>query len=180
MKPALFLDRDDTLVFDESYMSRPEQIRLLPGAKEALKLAAEHFELYLLTNQSGINRGYYTLADAEACNARLIELLEIPGFAGICIAPETPDELSKYRKPSPDYILERIAEDKLDAAKCWIIGDKRSDIECGVNAGVGSILVYRGATGAPRESAKEYAEQKQIPICASILDAVNYALAKLI
>lgn len=180
MKPALFLDRDDTLVFDESYMSRPEQIRLLPGAKEALKLAAEHFELYLLTNQSGINRGYYTFADAEACNARLIELLEIPGFAGICIAPETPDEPSKYRKPSPDYIHERIAEDKLDAAKCWIIGDKRSDIECGVNAGVGSILVYRGATGAPRESAKEYAEQKQIPICASILDAVNYALAKLI
>ncbi len=179
MKPALFLDRDDTLVFDESYMSRPEQIRLLPGAKEALKLAAEHFELYLLTNQSGINRGYYTFADAEACNARLVELLEIPGFAGICIAPETPDEPSKYRKPSPDYILERIEEDKLDAAKCWIVGDKRSDIECGVNARVGSILVYRGATGAPRESAKEYAEKNQIPICPSILDAVNYAISQL-
>lgn len=179
MKPALFLDRDDTLVFDESYMSRPEQIRLLPGAKEAIKLAAKHFELYLLTNQSGINRGYYTLADAEACNARLLELLELPSFAGICIAPETPDEPSKYRKPSPDYILERIAADKLDASKCWIIGDKRSDIECGVNAEVGSILVYRGATGAPRESAKEFAELNQIPICASIFDAVNFALAKL-
>lgn len=179
MKPALFLDRDDTLVFDESYMSRPEQIRLLPDAKEALKLAAEHFELYLLTNQSGINRGYYTLADAEACNARLLELLELPNFAGICIAPETPDEPSKYRKPSPAYILERIEEDKLDAAHCWIIGDKRSDIECGVNAGVGSILVYRGATGAPRESAKEYAEQNLLPICASILDAVKFAISKL-
>lgn len=179
MKPALFLDRDDTLVFDESYMSRPEQIRLLPGAKEAIELASKHFELYLLTNQSGINRGYYTFADAEACNSRLIELLEIPGFAGICIAPETPEEPSKYRKPSPDYILERIAEDKLDVAKCWIIGDKRSDIECGVNASVSSILVYRGATGAPRESAKEYAEKNKIPICSSILDAVNFALKNL-
>jgi histidinol-phosphate phosphatase family protein len=179
MKPALFLDRDDTLVFDESYMSRPEQIRLLPGAKEAIKLAAEHFDLYLLTNQSGINRGYYTFADAEACNARLIELLEISGFAGICIAPETPDEPSKYRKPSPAYILERIEEDKLDPTKCWIIGDKRSDIECGVNANVGSILVFRGATGAPRESAKEYAEKNQIPICESILEAVNFALNKI-
>lgn len=179
MKPALFLDRDDTLVFDESYMSRPEQIRLLPSAKEAIKLAAEHFELYLLTNQSGINRGYYTFKDAEACNARLLELLELPSFAGICIAPETPDEPSKYRKPSPAYILERIAEDNLDPAKCWIIGDKRSDIECGVNAKVGSILVFRGATGAPRESAKQYAELNQIPICASIFDAVNFALAKL-
>ncbi len=179
MKPALFLDRDDTLVFDESYMSRPEQIRLLPGAKEAIKLAAEHFDLYLLTNQSGINRGYYTFKDAEACNARLLELLELPSFAGICIAPETPDEPSKYRKPSPAYILERIAEDNLDPAKCWIIGDKRSDIECGVNARIGSILVFRGATGAPRESAKQYAELNQIPICASIFDAVNFALAKL-
>lgn len=179
MKPALFLDRDDTLVFDESYMSRPEQIRLLPGAKEAIKLAAEHFELYLLTNQSGINRGYYTFKDAEACNARLLELLELPSFAGICIAPETPDEPSKYRKPSPAYILERIEADKLDASKCWIIGDKRSDIECGVNAEVGSILVFRGTTGAPRESAKQFAELNQIPICASIFDAVNFALAKL-
>ena len=180
MKPALFLDRDDTLVFDESYMSRPEQIRLLPGAKEAIALAKEHFELYLLTNQSGINRGYYTFKDAEACNARLLELLELPSFAGICIAPETPDEPSKYRKPSPAYILERIEVDKLDPTKCWIIGDKRSDIECGVNAEVGSILVYRGATGAPRESAKQFAEQNQIPICTSIFDAVNFALAKLI
>lgn len=179
MKPALFLDRDDTLVFDESYMSRPEQIRLLPGAKEAIKLAAEHFDLYLLTNQSGINRGYYTFADAEACNARLIELLEISGFAGICIAPETPDEPSKYRKPSPAYILERIEEDKLDPTKCWIIGDKRSDIECGVNANVGSILVARGETGAPRESAKAYALENQIPIFDSVLDAVKYALESL-
>jgi D-glycero-D-manno-heptose 1,7-bisphosphate phosphatase len=105
--------------------------------------------------------------------------LEISGFAGICIAPETPDEPSKYRKPSPAYILERIEEDKLDPTKCWIIGDKRSDIECGVNANVGSILVFRGATGAPRESAKEYAEKNQIPICESILEAVNFALNKI-
>jgi D-glycero-D-manno-heptose 1,7-bisphosphate phosphatase len=109
----------------------------------------------------------------------LLELLELPSFAGICIAPETPDEPSKYRKPSPAYILERIEEDKLDPTKCWIIGDKRSDIECGVNANVGSILVARGATGAPRESAKAYALEKQIPIFDSVLDAVKYALESL-
>ena len=63
--PALFLDRDDTLVYDEGYMSRPEQLVLLPGVSEALSRArAAGCKLFLLTNQSGIGRGYYTMADA--------------------------------------------------------------------------------------------------------------------
>ena len=114
--PALFLDRDDTIVRDEGYMSRPEQIVLLPGAADALRRArAAGFRLYLVTNQSGIGRGYYTLADAEACNRRLEALLGL-SFDGVCIAPERPDEPSRYRKPSPAYLLERIAADGLSLA----------------------------------------------------------------
>lgn len=176
-RAALFLDRDDTIVRDEGYMSRPEQIELLPGAAGALRRArSAGFRLYLATNQSGIGRGYYTLADAEACNRRLEELLEL-SFDGICIAPERPDEPSRYRKPSPAYLLERIAADGLDPARCWAIGDKVSDLACGLAAGVRAALVARGATGAPREDAAAFAAARGIPVHPSLAAAVDAVLA---
>ena len=176
---ALFLDRDDTIVRDEGYMSRPEQIVLLPGAAEALRRArAAGFRLYLVTNQSGIGRGYYTLADAEACNRRLEELCGFR-FDGICIAPERPDEPSRYRKPSPAYLLERIAADGLDPMRCRAVGDKVSDLECGLAAGVPAVLVARGATGAPREDAAAFAAAHGIPVFPSLAAAVDAILAEI-
>ena len=161
---ALFLDRDDTLVRDAGYMSRPEQIEPLPGVAEALRDARDAgFRLHLVTNQSGIGRGYYTMADALACNRRLEELLGIV-FDGVCIAPERPDEPSRYRKPSPAYLLERIAADGLDPAACWMVGDKVSDLACGLAAGVRAALVARGATGVPREDAAAFAAEREIPV----------------
>ena len=161
---ALFLDRDDTLVRDAGYMSRPEQIEPLPGVAEALRDArAAGFRLHLVTNQSGIGRGYYTMADALACNRRLEELLGI-GFDGVCIAPERPDEPSRYRKPSPAYLLERIAADGLDPAACWMVGDKVSDLAGGLAAGVRAALVARGAAGAPREDVAAFAAERGIPV----------------
>ena len=175
---ALFLDRDDTIIYDESYMSRPEQIRLLPGVADALQKAAAHFRLYLITNQSGIGRGFYTLDDAEACNTRMLQLLNLPppGFHGICIAPEAPDQPVQYRKPSPAYILETIARDALDPARCWIIGDKVSDLKCGINAGITPILVGKGSA-PPRKDARAYANSRRIATFPSLPEAVN-ALVK--
>ena len=174
---ALFLDRDDTIVRDEGYMSRPEQLVLLPGAADALRRArAAGFRLYLVTNQSGIGRGYYALADAEACNRRLEELCGLR-FDGICIAPERPDEPSRYRKPSPAYLLERIEADGLDPARCLAVGDKVSDLECGLAAGVPAVLVARGATGAPREDAAAFAAARGIPVFPSLAAAVDALLA---
>lgn len=178
MKPAaLFLDRDDTIVRDLGYIGRPEQITLLPGVAEALRKAAAVFRLYLVTNQSGIGRGYYTMADAEACNQRMLELLGLPtpGFHGICIAPEAPGEPSRYRKPSPAYVLERIAADGLDPARCYVIGDKRSDIECGLAAGIGAILVGRGV-GPCRPDALDYARANGVPCFPGLVEAVAHLL----
>ena len=164
---TLFLDRDDTLVHDDGYMSRPEQIRLLPGVGEALRRAADAgCGLYLVTNQSGIGRGLYTLAEAEACNDRLIELLNVE-FSGICIAPEMPDVPSKYRKPSPTFILEMIARDALDPAACFMIGDKISDLECGINAGITPILV------GSRPDAIEFAKKHNIHHFSSVVEFVD-------
>lgn len=176
---ALFLDRDDTLVRDSGYMSRPEQIEPLPGVAEALRDArAAGFRLHLVTNQSGIGRGYYTMADALACNRRLEELLGIV-FDGVCIAPERPDEPSRYRKPSPAYLLERIAADGLDPAVSWMVGDKVSDLECGLAAGVRAALVARGATGAPREDAAAFAAAHGIPAFASFAGFVSDLLSRI-
>ena len=192
---ALFLDRDDTLVRDAGYMSRPEQIELLPGVAEALRAARDAgFRIYLVTNQSGINRGFYTLADAEACNRRLEALVFDPaangpsnaveaarprGFDGVCIAPERPDEPSRYRKPSPAYLLERIAAEGLDPAACRMVGDKVSDLACGLAAGVPPVLVARGATGAPREDAAAFAAARGIPVFPSLSAFVSALLSRI-
>ena len=141
---ALFIDRDGTLIVHRPYMHDPAGVELLPGVREALEWAVGvGYILFLFTNQSGIGRGYFSLAQAEACNARLFGLLgpRVP-FAGVCIAPETPDQPPVYRKPSPRFIIEKIAEHHLDPMDTWMIGDSSSDVMAGVNAGVRAILVH--------------------------------------
>jgi D-glycero-D-manno-heptose 1,7-bisphosphate phosphatase len=83
----------------------------------------------------------------------MLELLELPddGFQGICIAPEHPDEPSPYRKPSPRYIVETIARDRLDPAACWMVGDRLSDLQSGVDAGIRAALVRQSEHAAAPE-----------------------------
>lgn len=136
---AVFLDRDGTIINDCHFVGAAEQVDLLPGAREALaRLLATGAKLFVLTNQSGVNRGYFTMADVEAVNRRMIELLDLGSapFSGICIAPERPDEPSRYRKPSPRFIDEMVAEHGLDRHATWMIGDRPSDWEAGLAAGV--------------------------------------------
>jgi D-glycero-D-manno-heptose 1,7-bisphosphate phosphatase len=143
---ALFLDRDGTLIVDKHYLHDPAGVELFPGVAEALaRVKKLGYRLYLLTNQSGIGRGYYTLADAVRCNERMEQLAgPDPLFAGICIAPEVPGQPSPYRKPSPRYILEMIARDNLDPAQCWMIGDREADIDAGLNAKIRAAALCTG------------------------------------
>lgn len=147
MSKALFLDRDGTIIVDKDYLADPAGVELIPGAAKALRRARElGYQLFLFTNQSGIGRGYFTLDDAHACNDRMIELLKLgpTPFVDICIAPETPDQSSLYRKPSPRFITESIVRHHLDPAQCWMIGDRESDIEAGINAGIKTAAVGTG------------------------------------
>ncbi|HYC72354.1 MAG TPA: HAD-IIIA family hydrolase [Opitutaceae bacterium] len=147
MSKALFLDRDGTLMIDKDYLADPAGVVLIPGAAKALRQARQlGYKLFLFTNQSGIGRGYHTLDDALRVNARLEELLALdrPVFTGICIAPEAPGQPSAYRKPSPKFILEMIEEHALDSRFCWMIGDRESDIDAGLAAGIRSAAVCTG------------------------------------
>ncbi len=147
MSKALFLDRDGTLIIDKDYLADPAGVEVLPGIAAALGRARTlGYKFFLFTNQSGIGRGYYTLADAERVNAHMENLLALPRplFAGVCIAPEAPEQPSLYRKPSPRFIVETIAHHGLDPAQCWMVGDRETDIQAGLNAGIRAAAVCTG------------------------------------
>ncbi|HEX2853466.1 MAG TPA: HAD-IIIA family hydrolase [Opitutaceae bacterium] len=147
MSKALFLDRDGTLIIDKVYLADPAGVELLPGAVEGLHRArALGYSLFLFTNQSGIGRGLHTLEDTLRVNARLEHLLGLPSpaFAEVCIAPERPDQPSLYRKPSPRFIIEKIAQHRLDPKRCWMVGDSAADIGAGLGAKINVAAVRTG------------------------------------
>jgi D-glycero-D-manno-heptose 1,7-bisphosphate phosphatase len=148
---ALFLDRDGTLIVDKHHLADPRDVELIPGARDGLVRARElGYQLFILSNQSGIGRGYFTMADAQRCHDRMIELLDLGPdlFTGICMAPEAPDQPSRYRKPSPAFILEAIPRHGLDPGQCIMIGDRESDIRTGLNAGIRTAAVCTGKLDA--------------------------------
>jgi D-glycero-D-manno-heptose 1,7-bisphosphate phosphatase len=172
---ALFLDRDGTLIKDVGFLSDPEGVVLLEGVKEALHRAIRTHRLYLFSNQSGIGRGYYTMEQAHAINVRMEELLALPspGFSRICMAPERPEEPAVYRKPSPKFIRECIEQDGLDPAGCWMVGDRLSDLQAGVNAGIHAALLHN--PDHFKEETRAFAEAHHIPL----FDSLPQALEKL-
>ncbi len=176
MSAALFLDRDGTLILDKDYLADPAGVELIPGAADALRRArALGYRLFLFTNQSGIGRGYHTIEDTHRCNARMEELLGLPApvFDGVCIAPEAPDQPSRYRKPSPNFILETIERHGLDPAQCWMVGDRESDIDAGRNAGVRTAAVCTGKLDAAAWRARPYPNLAIYPDFAAFVAALG-------
>jgi D-glycero-D-manno-heptose 1,7-bisphosphate phosphatase len=153
---AIFLDRDGTIIEERNYLRDPAEVVLLPRAITGLKrLQDAGCLLILVTNQSGVGRGYFTLEDVARVQARLEELLAREGvrIARTYVAPEAPDQPSRGRKPSPKFLFDAREEFGLDLADCYMIGDKLIDLECGWNAGVRRCLLVR--TGYGKELERE-------------------------
>jgi len=151
MQRAVFLDRDGTIIVEKNYLHRPEEVEIFPGTGAALKkLVDAGFRLFMVTNQSGIGRGYFTQADAERVNVRVGEELMRDGvrFEKIYIAPEAPDQPSRGRKPSPQFLFDARDEFNLNLAESFMVGDKLIDLECGWNAGVKKSILVRTGYGA--------------------------------
>lgn len=148
---ALFLDRDGTLILDKDHLADPTRVELIPGVRDGLARARTlGYKLFILSNQSGIGRGYFTLSDARRCHDRMLALLDLGPdlFAGTCMAPEAPDQPSVYRKPSPAFILESITRHALDPKNCVMVGDRESDVHAGLNAGIRAAAVCTGKLDA--------------------------------
>jgi D-glycero-D-manno-heptose 1,7-bisphosphate phosphatase len=161
---ALFLDRDGTLIVDKVYLADPAGVEVIPGASEGLRRArALGFKLFLFTNQSGIGRGLHTIEDTLRVNSRMEEMLGLPAplFDRTCIAAEAPGEPSPYRKPSPRFIQEMVAEHGLDPGECWMVGDSPADVRAALAAGIRAVAVRTGRV--PPESIPEVAQGK-VPV----------------
>ena len=173
MNRAVFLDRDGTLIVEKHYLHKPEEVELFFGAAVALrKLGDAGFKLFVVTNQSGIGRGYYTLADAERVNARVCADFAREGvrFEKIYIAPEAPEQPSRGRKPSPQFLFDARDEFNLNLAESFMVGDKLIDLECGWNAGLKKSILVR--TGYGPETEKESPEKISH---AAVVDDLNGA-----
>ena len=148
---AIFLDRDDTLIDDPGYISRPNQVRLLEGVPEALNSFHKMgYKLVVVTNQSGIARGIFTEDTLKAIHDRLKELLaEKSAYVDhIYYCPYHEEGvIEKYRKPSnnrkpnPGMLLEAAEEMDIDLSASWCVGNSLSDVEAGQRAGCHTILI---------------------------------------
>jgi D-glycero-D-manno-heptose 1,7-bisphosphate phosphatase len=151
---AIFFDRDGTLIEEKKYLHRPEDVAVLPGAAAALRrLSRAGFRLFIVSNQSGVGRGWFTLDDVAKVNARLAADLASDGarFDKIYIAPEAPDQPSRGRKPSPQFLLDARDEFGLRLEESCVVGDKMSDLECGWKAGVKKSILVRTGYGRDLE-----------------------------
>src|SRR5579871_572776 len=154
MKRAVFLDRDGTLIKEQEYLKSPDQVVVFPGVAEALRRLREAgYLLIIVSNQSGVGRGYFTIADVEAVHQRLAELLAQDGvrFDKIYYAPEAPEQPSCGRKPSPQFLFDARDEFGIDLSQSYMIGDKFIDLECGWNAGINKSILVRTGYGAQVE-----------------------------
>jgi D,D-heptose 1,7-bisphosphate phosphatase len=179
MKRAVFLDRDGTINVEKIYLCRPEELVIFPGAGAALRrLQDAGFKLVIITNQSGIGRGYYTRADMEAVNAALVAELAHDGVSikKVYFAPEHPDQPSRGRKPSPQFLFDARDEFGLDLAQSYFIGDKLVDVECGWNAGVKKSILVRTGYGAEL-ALKEAAKLTRAVVVDDLPAAADYILS---
>lgn len=170
MNAAVFLDRDGTLIEDKDYLHKPEEVRIFPGTISALKnLQDAGFLLVMVTNQSGVGRGYFTLQDVEIVHQHLCAQFGLEGvkFSKIYIAPEAPGVPSRGRKPSPQFLFDARDELKIDLNRSYMVGDKLIDLECGWNAGVAKSILVRTGYGKSTEPAVPKAALVMDDICAA-------------
>jgi D-glycero-D-manno-heptose 1,7-bisphosphate phosphatase len=147
MTRAALLDRDGTINVEREYLSDPAGVALLPNAAAGLRrLRALGFKLIVISNQAGVGRGYFTTADVEAVNARLVALLRAEGVTldGIYVCPHHPDGGCACRKPAPGLIRQAAREHGFDPRASVMIGDKALDIETGKRVGARTVLVRTG------------------------------------
>lgn len=162
--PAVFIDRDDTLIANREItrdwpvpgdLADPALVRLMPGAGDALsKLHSAGFRIVVITNQGGVARGSYPVAMTIATNRRIVEIASAHApIAGIYSCPYHPrgtvspwDREHPWRKPAPGMFLQAAADLRLDLARSWAIGDMARDLHAAIAAGIlpDHTVLYQG------------------------------------
>jgi D-glycero-D-manno-heptose 1,7-bisphosphate phosphatase len=173
---AVFVDRDGVLIHDADYLGSTAGLRVLKGAAEALVLLRQAgFKVVVVTNQSGVARGYFTLKAVRAIHAELKRRLarESAKWDAIYVSPHGPESGHPWRKPGTGMLLAAKRKYNLDLAQSYLIGDKTSDIECARRAGCAGILVRTGKGGRDREY-----KAKPTAIRRDLLSAARWIVAR--
>jgi D-glycero-D-manno-heptose 1,7-bisphosphate phosphatase len=175
-RPAVFLDRDGTINVEKNYLYRIEDFQFIAGVPEAIKkLNQAGYLVLVVTNQSGVARGYFSLEDVDSLHQHLAQRLAATGahVDGFYVCPHHPTagqgelrSVCSCRKGAPGMLLQAAREHGIDLARSYMIGDKEADIEAGEKAGCSSLLVLTGygnetAHGISSTRAKRFADLKQ-------------------
>jgi D-glycero-D-manno-heptose 1,7-bisphosphate phosphatase len=151
-KRVVILDRDGTVVIDRGYLSDPAGLEFEPGAADGLRWLHSHAcRLVVITNQSGVGRGYFPLERLTAMNARLNEMVESAGarLEGIYFCPHAPDAHCDCRKPALGLLRRAATDLGFDPGTAFVIGDKETDIQFGRRAGATTLLISPNPPAAP-------------------------------
>ncbi len=176
---TIFLDRDGTLNYDPGYLRVAAELKLLAGVGPALaRLKRAGAKLVVVTNQSGVGRGIFTLKDLEAIHARLEGLLEQEEVAldAIYFCPHHPDDGCRCRKPNVGMVEWAVSELQLDLRRSYLIGDHARDIQLAKRVGAKGILLTTDLVDAQALDALQVAEAMPDAVAASMAEAVDWIL----
>ena len=143
MTPAVFLDRDGTLIEDRGNLSDPSQVVFYPRAHDAVRRLAERFELFIVTNQAGIGEGEITLAQAHRVNAHVVASLGV-AFRDVYVCPHVRADDCACHKPKPHFPRRAAREHGIDLSRSFVIGDHPGEVELAANVGARGIFVLTG------------------------------------
>lgn len=171
LRPAVFLDRDNTINYDPGYLADPALVRLLPNAAKGLRLLqANGMPLILISNQAGVGRGFFGENALHAVHARLEALLaaEDIHLHAFYYCLHAPGDACECRKPAPGMLHRAAREHAIDLHASFMIGDKPSDVEAGKRAGCRTVLIRPTPNGEP------FADV----VCPDLLAAAQWILAE--
>jgi D-glycero-D-manno-heptose 1,7-bisphosphate phosphatase len=177
---AVFLDRDDTLMVNVPYLGDPTRVEIFPEAAAALyALRQAGFLLFVVSNQSGVGRGLITRDQVFAVNAEMKRQLDGDYIHAFFHSFATPDDpYATDRKPSPELLLQAAKAHDLDLPASFFIGDRLSDIECGLNAGCRTVLLTHAKSSRKESSDQEdvIARQKAHYIANTLMEAAKWII----
>jgi histidinol-phosphate phosphatase family protein len=177
-KPAVFLDRDGTILNERGYLSDPNRLKFYPSAFRGLKrLQNAGYKLVVITNQSGIGRGYFTLETLSKIHLRFKQVLAQHGIRidGIYFCPHLPENNCDCRKPKTKLIKKAVRDLDIDLRHSYLIGDQKRDVQLADNVGIPGFLIL---TGAGRSNRKQLIGRPKT-ITTNLVTASNKILSQL-
>jgi len=176
---AVFVDRDGTINVDGPYLSDPNKFQMYPCVGDGVKKLKEHgFKVIVITNQSGIARGYLTEKDLEKIHEKMKKEFQKhhTTIDDIYYCPHHPDDHCECRKPNIKLFQQAIQEHHINIKKSYVIGDKMKDVEAGKKIGVKTILVPVTGTDEERKIQGQKKEDKPDYVAPNFFNAVEWIL----